>query len=114
MSLRGKAKQSQSDGIASSPRQVGTPRNDSLFNSIHTQPWPTYDPKYLVEDEVTIVVQVNGKVRDSFQVQSAKCKVQSFIKEEARRREKVKKYLDGKSVRKVIYVEGKIINFVTE
>jgi len=87
--------------------------NHKSFYSIHLQPWPTYDPKFLEEQEITIVAQVNGKVRDTIKVQSAKCKVQNYVEELARESEKVRKHLEGELVKKVVYVEGKIINFVT-
>ncbi|MDO8460855.1 MAG: leucine--tRNA ligase [bacterium] len=105
---------------------------NSKFESIHLHPWPSYDPKMLKEDEVTIVVQVNGKVRDTFKVSSfAKAsedkqrsilrqssgraiKDQRYVEERAKESERVKKYLEGKIVKKVVYVEGKIINFVIE
>ncbi|MCL5746848.1 MAG: leucine--tRNA ligase [Patescibacteria group bacterium] len=83
------------------------------FKSIHLQPWPKFDPKYLVEEEVSIVVQVNGKVRDAIRVQSSEFKVQSNVEEIAKSSEKANKYLEGKKIIKVIYVEGKILNFVT-
>ncbi|MDO8658854.1 MAG: leucine--tRNA ligase [Candidatus Levybacteria bacterium] len=88
-------------------------QNDKVFKSIHRQSWPSFDPGLLVEKEVTIVVQVNGKVRDTVKVQKSNIKDQKWIEEEAKKSERVKKHLEGKSVKKVIYVEGKIINFVT-
>lgn len=81
------------------------------LGSIHTEAWPVFDEKYLVESEVTIAVQVNGKLRDTLKIQNAKVKKQKFVEDKARENSKVQKYLN-KPVRKVIYVEGKIINFV--
>jgi leucyl-tRNA synthetase len=86
---------------------------NSKSDSVHLQEWPMYDEKYLVEDEVTIVVQVNGKVRENIQVKSEKLKVKSEIEKLARESEKVKGYLEGKTVKNVIYIEGKLLNFVT-
>jgi leucyl-tRNA synthetase len=88
------------------PDLIGT-----KFFSIHLHPWPSYDPNYLVEDEVTIIVQVNGKLRDTLQVTRAKSKEQNFIEGEARKSEKVKKYIAGKTIKKTIFVPGKLINF---
>ncbi|MBI2034416.1 MAG: hypothetical protein HYT11_01655, partial [Candidatus Levybacteria bacterium] len=82
--------------------------------SVHIQPWPKYDEKYLQKDMVTIVVQVNGKVRSTFQAKSEKRKAKSEIEEIAKKDERVGKYLEGKEIKKVVYVEGKIINFVVE
>ena len=85
---------------------------NSKFQSIHLQPWPKYDSKYLEEDEVIIAVQINGKVRDTIGVQSEKLKVRSVVEQLARQSDKIKKYLEGKIIRRIIYVEGKVINFV--
>ncbi|RJQ36523.1 leucine--tRNA ligase [Candidatus Microgenomates bacterium] len=87
--------------------------NDKEFNSIHIKAWPEYNQNLLTEEEVIIVVQVNGKVRDTLKVQSAKFKVQSYVEEEAVKSERLNKQLEGKSVKKVIYIKGKVINFVT-
>ncbi|MBU0660894.1 class I tRNA ligase family protein [Patescibacteria group bacterium] len=78
--------------------------------SISIAPWPVYDEKYLVEDMVTLVVQVNGKVR-------AKLEVAADISEEdvkalALAEENVVKWVEGKDVRKVIYVKGKLVSVV--
>jgi leucyl-tRNA synthetase len=80
--------------------------------SIHASLWPKYEPELIVAEEVTLVVQVNGKVRDQLIVQSSKSKVQSEVEKLARQSEKVQKYLVGKEIKKVIFVSGKLINFV--
>jgi len=82
------------------------------LNSIHVSPWPSYDPKYLEEDTVTIIVQVNGKLRETMRLQKTIGYKQQTIEKEARKSEKVAKHLTGKTVRKVIFVPGKLINFV--
>lgn len=82
-------------------------------SSVHLEPWPSYDQKFLQENEVTIVVQVNGRVRDSVVIKDERLKMKDYAEEKARKSERVKKHLEGKSVKKIIYVEGKIINFVT-
>ncbi len=103
----------------------------SSSESIHFQPWPKYDPKLLEEEEVTIVVQVNGKMRDTIKTQNSKLKSQNSpaspseagrakiknqkdVEQMAEESANVKKYLAGKTVKKIIHVEGKLINFVTE
>jgi len=82
------------------------------FFSIHNSSWPTYDSKFLVKDEFVIVVQVNGKLRGNLVVDSKTSKNKAKIEELARRDSKVQNHLEGKSVKKVIYVEGKVVNFV--
>ena len=80
--------------------------------SIHASLWPKYDPELIVAEEVILVVQVNGKIRDQIIVQSSKSKIQSEVEKLARQREKVQKYLAGQEVKKVVFVPGKLINFV--
>ena len=86
---------------------------NSKFLSIHKGGWPTYDPKLLEKEEVTVVVQVNGKVRDELVIKSEELKNKEKIEKQARGRERIQKHLEGKEIVKVIYVEGKILNFVT-
>ena len=58
------------------------------------------------------MVQVNGKMRDTVQVKNEKLKVKSEIEKKAKESQKVDKYLHGKVVKQIIYVPGKVINFV--
>ena len=83
------------------------------FTSIHLQSWPKYDEEMVEEEITTIVVEVDGKVRKQIEVQSAKCKVQSEIEKLVREEERVKKYLVGRKIKRVVFVPGKLINFVT-
>jgi len=78
--------------------------------SIFTQEWPTFDPKILQRDEVKVIFQVNGKLRGEAQV--AKDADSSTVEELARSHPRVSPHLEGKTVRKVIYVPGRILNFV--
>ncbi|MBI3385623.1 leucine--tRNA ligase [Candidatus Gottesmanbacteria bacterium] len=80
--------------------------------SVHVQSWPAYNPKLLVEDRVRIIIQVNGKLRDAIDVSLAQSKVQKEIEALAQRSEKVQKHLAGRPMRKVVFVPGKLINFV--
>lgn len=70
--------------------------------------WPTYDPTLLVEDTVTIVIQVNGKLRGNMTVKRGVSK--EDIEDAALMQ--VLKWLDGKNPIKVVYVKDKLINFV--
>lgn len=78
--------------------------------SIHNADWPAYDESKLVEDTITIAVQVNGKVRDEFEV--AADEPEEAVKEAALAREAVQKWLDGNEPKKVIYVQGRLVNIV--
>ncbi len=86
--------------------------NDLSANSIHLDNWPTIQSKYLIEEELRIVVQVNGRLRDTIITQNTNLKNQNLIEEEAKKCVNVQKYLEGQAIKKVIYVEGKLINFV--
>lgn len=79
-------------------------------DSITYEPWPTYDEAMLVDKTVTIVVQVNGKVRGKFE--AAADADQAKIQEQALQLENVQHQLEGKTVRKVIVVKGKVVNIV--
>ncbi|KKR76137.1 MAG: leucyl-tRNA ligase, partial [Candidatus Levybacteria bacterium GW2011_GWA2_40_8] len=80
--------------------------------SVHFQSWPEYDPEKVVFDVVVVAVQINGKIRDTIEVENSKAKDQKYVEDEARGSLKIQKYLEGSDIEKVIYVEGKIINFV--
>lgn len=72
--------------------------------------WPEYDPGAVVDEEVLVVVQVNGKLRSRLTV--APDAGEDEIKEKALADEKVLPYLQGVQVRKVVYVAGKLVNIV--
>ncbi|MFP6865945.1 MAG: class I tRNA ligase family protein, partial [Roseibacillus sp.] len=72
--------------------------------------WPSYDESILVEDEIEMVVQVNGKVRAKITV--AADASQADAEAAARADEKVQGHLEGKTVRKVIVVPGRLVNIV--
>jgi leucyl-tRNA synthetase len=74
------------------------------------QPWPQADPAMLASDTVTLVVQVNGKLRDRIEA-PAEAPKQELLRL-ARESEKVAKHLDGKKIVKEIVVPGKLVNLV--
>ncbi|AKF39128.1 TPA: leucine--tRNA ligase [Yersinia enterocolitica] len=77
---------------------------------IDTAPWPIADEQAMVEDSKLVVVQVNGKVRGRITVPADATEQQ--VRERAGQEHLVAKYLDGVTVRKVIYVPGKLLNLV--
>ncbi|MCY7333151.1 MAG: class I tRNA ligase family protein, partial [Pseudanabaena sp. CAN_BIN31] len=81
-------------------------------DSIHSQSWLTCDPDALIVDEITLVIQINGKVRGSLQVPSSASNDKQALEEYARNSEAAQKYLEGKEIKKVIAVVGKLVNFV--
>lgn len=80
--------------------------------SIHLQKWPDYDPKMIVADEVTIAVQVNGKLRGEFQVESSVIEDKQAILDQAKQVDTVQKWIEGQIIKKEIYVAGKIVSLV--
>jgi leucyl-tRNA synthetase len=78
--------------------------------SIHVSDWPTYDETYLVSDTMTIVVQINGKVRAELHV--AADMPEAEVVAAAQADEKVQGYIADKTVRKSIYVPGKLVSLV--
>jgi leucyl-tRNA synthetase len=82
--------------------------------SIHAAPWPLYEVKHIVQDEVTVVVQINGKVRSQLVVDSNKSTVKEEIEKLARENENIAKYLEGVKIKNIIFVSGKLLNFVTQ
>jgi leucyl-tRNA synthetase len=80
--------------------------------SIHMQPWPQYDKEAIVEEEITIVVQINGKVRDRMLV-PADIDLEA-MKELVMGQSKVQELTAGKNVVKVIAVSKKLVNIVVK
>ncbi len=80
--------------------------------SVHLQHWPKFDEKYLKEDFVTIVVQVNGKVRANITLPAGVD--QETMISDAKKDEKIMQYLAGKTVVKTIAVPQKLVNFVVK
>ena len=78
--------------------------------TITYESWPTYDESKLVEDQVEIVLQVMGKVRNKVSV--SKDATKEELEQIALNDEKIKEWIEGKQVRKVIVVPGKLVNIV--
>lgn len=80
--------------------------------SIAYEPWPVWDEASLVEDVNTIVVQVNGKVRGRFEAPAGT--EDSELEKQALALDSVRKHLEGKDVKKVIVIKGKVVNIVAK
>ncbi len=80
--------------------------------SIHNQPWPQWDPNLAADEVITLVVQVNGRVRDRITVSA------DISEAEARRlaleSQRIRPYVDGKTIDRVVYVPGKLVNIVVK
>jgi leucyl-tRNA synthetase len=78
--------------------------------SIHQQAWPQWDPAIAAEEMITIVVQVNGKVRDRFEAPAAITDAEA--KERALATDGARRHMDGKAPKTVVYVPGRLVNIV--
>ncbi len=78
--------------------------------SIHTQIWPEHEPEALVVDEITLVIQINGKTRGTLQVPATAD--HQTLEEYARNSEVSQRHIGDKTIKKVIVVPGKLVNFV--
>lgn len=78
--------------------------------SVHTSSWPVHEEKYLISDTMKIVVQVNGKVRATLELPADTSKEE--VIEVAMQQEKVAAHIGGNSVKKSIYVPGKLVSIV--
>jgi leucyl-tRNA synthetase len=74
------------------------------------QPWPNFDPQALVEDELELVVQINGKLRDKLVVPRTASSAE--IEASALASPRAQEWTAGKTIRKIIVVPGKLVNIV--
>lgn len=81
-------------------------------NYLYYETWPSYDEKFLSSDEITIAVQVNGKMRGSFEI--AKDADKNVVEKMALELPNVQKHLENMNVVKIIVVPNKIVNIVVK
>jgi leucyl-tRNA synthetase len=74
------------------------------------QTWPAYDPAALVRNEIEFIIQVNGKLRDRLML--AKDAAEETATATALNSSKVREHTDGKTIRKIVFVPGKLLNIV--
>jgi leucyl-tRNA synthetase len=79
--------------------------------SIHQQSWPNWDDRLAASEQTTVVVQVNGKVRDKLTVAAGVTKPE--VESMALGSERVRRFIDGAAIANVVYVPGKLLNIVT-
>jgi leucyl-tRNA synthetase len=78
--------------------------------SIHEQPWRQFDPAALIAEEITLVIQIMGRTRGTIQVPATKDS--ATLEAHARESAITKKFAEGKEIKKVIVVPGKLVNFI--
>ena len=87
----------------------------TVFNKEDTiayEAWPTYDEAMLKEDTVTVIAQINGKVRGKFDMPVGSD--DEALKEKALALQNVQRQLEGKEIKKIIVVKGKVVNIVAK
>ena len=80
--------------------------------SIHNQSWPTWDKELAKDEEITLVIQVNGKLRDRVSVPASISEVEA--RQLAMEQKRVQPYLEGRKILNIIYVPGRLVNFVVK
>jgi leucyl-tRNA synthetase len=78
--------------------------------SIFLSSWPRWDEKLIEEEKIVLLIQVDGKVRDKIEVKADISEKEA--KELALSLEKIKKWVEGKEIKKIIFVPKKLINIV--
>ena len=81
-------------------------------DSIHHQPWPDFDPEIAEEEEITVVIQINGRLRDRIVVSAGMA--EDEIREIALNRERVKSWITGKKIHRIIVIQDRLVNIVVD
>ncbi len=79
--------------------------------SIHLTPWPEWDRAQVAEEKVTLVIQVDGKLRDTAEMPAGASEAEA--REAAMASERVLRHVEGRSIKKVIFVPDRLVNLVT-
>jgi leucyl-tRNA synthetase len=80
--------------------------------SVHMTEWPIIDEKYLVEEEITIMIAINGKVRSELKVNSTKQNDKDYVLDLAKKDVNIIRWLGTNDIVKEVYVSGKMVNLV--
>ncbi|GHO59073.1 leucine--tRNA ligase [Ktedonobacter robiniae] len=78
--------------------------------SVHRASWPEYDPEAIQAQRVTIAVQVNGRLRDTIEIPASASAEE--VQRHAQETERVQHFIEGRSVKRVVYVPGRLVNIV--
>jgi leucyl-tRNA synthetase len=104
--------ESTAPSVQGTERTASTTGIDGAMPSslLANQPWPVFDESYLIEDEVEIPIQINGKLRDKIVVKKDAPK--DVVEAAARGSAKIAEWTAGREIKKVIVVPGKLVNIV--
>ena len=82
--------------------------------SVHKAPWPVYNAKYTQSEFASVIIQINGKTRAVLQIDADMSKDKEKVIGLAKKDEKIAKWLKDSKIKKEIFVDGKLVNFVIE
>ena len=80
--------------------------------SVHQETWPEYARNLIIEELITIIIQINGKARAKVEMKNEDGQVEAKARDQAKKDPRIIKYLEGKEIKKTIFVPGKLVNFV--
>jgi leucyl-tRNA synthetase len=87
-------------------------QKNSKLDSVHHQPWPKFEKQHVKQKTKTIVVQVNGKVRDKISIPVKQADSKNKVEKLALQSSRVQKHIKNKTIEKTVFVKGNLINFV--
>ncbi len=90
----------------------GSMPNAKDLKSVHLSSWPKYSEQYLQGEKIEIPVQVNGKLRGTVELNAEGSRQKADVIKKAKENKNLKKYLEGKEIKKTIFLPGELINFV--
>ncbi len=90
----------------------GDNQSDNLRVSVHQQLWPIFDEQMAKDEAITVIVQVNGKLRGELSLTEDLTVDEAYVLGEAKLEPSVAKWLEGKKMLRELYVKGKVVNFV--
>lgn len=85
---------------------------DDTYVSVHISGWPKVEEKYLIEEKITLAISVNGKVRGEMEIDVALKENKDEVLKLAKEVQKIKPWIEGKTILKEVYVPGRILNLV--
>lgn len=95
---------------ATHPEKKSLSPSEVAFQSVYHATWPEYNAFMLIDDEVTIAVQVNGKLRGTFSFLHGV--TQEEVSERVRAEESIRKWIDGREIQKEIFIPNKMLSIV--
>lgn len=83
-------------------------------SSVHQTTWPSFNEKFLIQENITVVIQVNGKLRGQVMIDIGDKDDKEKVIDKVKKDKRITNYIKDNKVKEVFFVPGKVINFVTE